>query len=303
MDAGLTITVISVAMFVGSLLLGFIPLLFRLSEVSHFSPHHVVFINELFCFIVGSLSAEPHSSCVPCDPLEKSAVRLHPGSRSAVWDSPGHHYPWGSGFTGGLIRRWAELFTLPNRLTRFFFFFAWSSWQHIIIIYRMLEFAFWLWPSSADWCRLKAKLLCGVVLSCGCNQKLLFSFIFFPASSSSSALNASENTATSAEKGPPPRFFIGVALTFGFTFMFVVDQIGSYLSARGTLAALLTPALFFAVCPSNINPVHMYVVWFQTKGLVCITASTSQPLWGWLFILQVCNTLTSITHLCTGNVF
>ncbi|MEQ2199517.1 hypothetical protein XENOCAPTIV_000803 [Xenoophorus captivus] len=33
MDEGLTITLISVAMFVGSFLLGFIPLLFRLSEI------------------------------------------------------------------------------------------------------------------------------------------------------------------------------------------------------------------------------------------------------------------------------
>lgn len=36
MDGGLIITFISVAMFVGSFLLGFIPLLFRLSEVSDF---------------------------------------------------------------------------------------------------------------------------------------------------------------------------------------------------------------------------------------------------------------------------
>lgn len=37
MDGGLTVTLISVAMFVGCLLLGFIPLLFRLSEVRFFS--------------------------------------------------------------------------------------------------------------------------------------------------------------------------------------------------------------------------------------------------------------------------
>lgn len=36
MDGGLIITFISVAMFVGSFLLGFIPLLFQLSEVSDF---------------------------------------------------------------------------------------------------------------------------------------------------------------------------------------------------------------------------------------------------------------------------
>ena len=34
MDGGLTITFISVAMFVGTFVLGFIPLLFRLNEVS-----------------------------------------------------------------------------------------------------------------------------------------------------------------------------------------------------------------------------------------------------------------------------
>ncbi|XP_042371138.1 zinc transporter ZIP9-like, partial [Plectropomus leopardus] len=57
------------------------------------------------------------------------------------------------------------------------------------------------------------------------------------ASSSSdvpSDLNASKKNenATSPEIGPPPRFIIGVALTLGFTLMFVVDQIGSYLSMR-----------------------------------------------------------------------
>lgn len=61
-----------------------------------------------------------------------------------------------------------------------------------------------------------------------------------PASSSSSdvppGVNASDKNAT--ETGNPPRFFIGVALTFGFTFMFIVDQIGSYFSTRGKLAEL-----------------------------------------------------------------
>lgn len=50
--------------------------------------------------------------------------------------------------------------------------------------------------------------------------------------------NASEKNATSTEIGSPPQFFIGVALTFGFTLMFVVDQIGSYFSMRGKLAEL-----------------------------------------------------------------
>lgn len=43
MDGGLAITVISVAMFVGCFLLGFIPLLFRLSEVSALFDGDAVF--------------------------------------------------------------------------------------------------------------------------------------------------------------------------------------------------------------------------------------------------------------------
>lgn len=47
------------------------------------------------------------------------------------------------------------------------------------------------------------------------------------------ALNASETAVTSADAGPPPRFFIGLSLTLGFTLMFVVDQLGGYLSSHG----------------------------------------------------------------------
>ncbi|KAM3605927.1 uncharacterized protein V6R79_007467 [Siganus canaliculatus] len=53
-----------------------------------------------------------------------------------------------------------------------------------------------------------------------------------PSSDVQSGLNASDKNSTSTPGGLPPRFFIGVALTFGFTLMFVVDQIGSYLSMR-----------------------------------------------------------------------
>lgn len=58
MDGGLAVTVISIAMFVGCFLLGFIPLLFRLSEVSAlfngdavFSHHYRVFLvlNASYC--------------------------------------------------------------------------------------------------------------------------------------------------------------------------------------------------------------------------------------------------------------
>lgn len=69
-----------------------------------------------------------------------------------------------------------------------------------------------------------------------------------PAASSSSSsdvpsgLNASGKNPTPAESGPPHRFYIGVALTVGFTLMFVVDQIGGYFSTQGKLAGALSPA-------------------------------------------------------------
>ncbi|XP_037638312.1 zinc transporter ZIP9 [Sebastes umbrosus] len=87
---------------------------------------------------------------------------------------------------------------------------------------------------------LGAGLLCGTALAITIPEGVGLLEESWRASSSSSSdvpsgVNASEkNTnATSTERDPPPRFFIGVALTFGFTFMFVVDQIGSYLSTRG----------------------------------------------------------------------
>ncbi|XP_076017065.1 zinc transporter ZIP9 [Genypterus blacodes] len=43
-------------------------------------------------------------------------------------------------------------------------------------------------------------------------------------------LNTTEKNVTSTDKGIPARFFIGLSLSVGFTFMFVVDQIGSYCS-------------------------------------------------------------------------
>ncbi|XP_069546252.1 zinc transporter ZIP9 isoform X2 [Brachyistius frenatus] len=131
MDGGLTITFISVAMFVGSFLLGFIPLLFRLSE---------------------------------------------------------------------------------------------KSLQFVSI--------------------LGAGLLCGTALAITIPEGVgLLEETRLEASSSSSShvpsgLNASAENATSTEGGLPPRFFIGVSLTLGFIFMFVVDQIGSYLSMRDQTSRL-----------------------------------------------------------------
>uniref|UniRef100_A0A673A2F7 Zinc transporter ZIP9 n=1 Tax=Sphaeramia orbicularis TaxID=375764 RepID=A0A673A2F7_9TELE len=46
------------------------------------------------------------------------------------------------------------------------------------------------------------------------------------------SLNNSETNVTSINSGPRPQFLIGVALTFGFILMFIVDQIGGYLSTR-----------------------------------------------------------------------
>uniref|UniRef100_A0A1A7WSX1 Zinc transporter ZIP9 n=1 Tax=Iconisemion striatum TaxID=60296 RepID=A0A1A7WSX1_9TELE len=123
MDGGLTITLISVAMFVGSFVLGFIPLLFRLSEKS-----------LQFVSILGA----------------------------------------------GLLCGTALAITIPEGVG-------------------LLEDSGRASSSSSD----------------------------VP-----SGFNASGKTVSSSEEGPPPRFYIGIALTFGFTFMFAVDQIGGYLSMR-----------------------------------------------------------------------
>ncbi|KAG7512429.1 zinc transporter ZIP9-like [Solea senegalensis] len=82
---------------------------------------------------------------------------------------------------------------------------------------------------------LGAGLLCGTALSITIPEGVDLLQESWRASSAfdvPSSLNSSEGNASSTEKGPPPRFFIGVALTLGFTFMFVVDQIGSYISTR-----------------------------------------------------------------------
>ncbi|XP_041866466.1 zinc transporter ZIP9 [Melanotaenia boesemani] len=123
MDGGLTITLISVAMFVGSFLLGFIPLLFTLPQKS--------------LQLVSSLGA-------------------------------------------GLLCGTALAITIPEGVG-------------------LLEDSWRASSSSSD------------VPSC---------------------LNASDKNAASTDGSPPPRFYIGVALTFGFTFMFAVDQIASYFSTR-----------------------------------------------------------------------
>uniref|UniRef100_A0A3P9N7L9 Zinc transporter ZIP9 n=1 Tax=Poecilia reticulata TaxID=8081 RepID=A0A3P9N7L9_POERE len=76
---------------------------------------------------------------------------------------------------------------------------------------------------------LGAGLLCGTALAITIPEGV---------ESSSDALsgpNASEKTAPPTKESAPPRFYIGVSLTFGFTFMFVVDQIGGYISMHAHL--------------------------------------------------------------------
>ncbi|XP_030012733.1 zinc transporter ZIP9 isoform X2 [Sphaeramia orbicularis] len=124
MDGGLTITLISVAMFIGCFLLGFIPLLFRLSE---------------------------------------------------------------------------------------------TSMKYITI--------------------LGAGLLCGTALSIIIPEGVgLIVESLTDSAPVPTSLNNSETNVTSINSGPRPQFLIGVALTFGFILMFIVDQIGGYLSTRGRIA-------------------------------------------------------------------
>ncbi|XP_008320453.1 zinc transporter ZIP9 [Cynoglossus semilaevis] len=54
----------------------------------------------------------------------------------------------------------------------------------------------------------------------------------------SSNLNSSDRNLSSTAKEAPPNFVIGVSLTLGFTFMFIVDQVGRYISTRGRLSWL-----------------------------------------------------------------
>ncbi|XP_042289507.1 zinc transporter ZIP9 isoform X1 [Thunnus maccoyii] len=89
---------------------------------------------------------------------------------------------------------------------------------------------------------LGAGLLCGTALAIIIPEGVGLLEESWRASSSSSAetssLNVSEKNAASTEGGPPPRFFIGVALTFGFILMFVVDQIGKYCSMHDQMTRL-----------------------------------------------------------------
>ncbi|XP_053188545.1 zinc transporter ZIP9 [Scomber japonicus] len=84
---------------------------------------------------------------------------------------------------------------------------------------------------------LGAGLLCGTALAIIIPEGVGLLEESYRASSSAepSSLNDSEKNPTPTDGGPPPRFFIGVSLTFGFILMFVVDQIGKYCSMHGQM--------------------------------------------------------------------
>ncbi|XP_069001086.1 zinc transporter ZIP9 isoform X3 [Embiotoca jacksoni] len=192
MDGGLTITFISVAMFVGSFLLGFIPLLFRLSEKS-----------LQFVSILGA----------------------------------------------GLLCGTALAITIPEGVG-------------------LLEET-----------RLEGEQ---------------------QASSSSSShvpsgLNASAENATSTEGGLPPRFFIGVSLTFGFIFMFVVDQIGSYLSMRDQTSRLPNSVHLTATLGLVIHAAGACGVWSGLLPDACGPGEEVRP--GTFTGLLSCSTDSRDHHL------
>ncbi|XP_068184345.1 zinc transporter ZIP9-like [Antennarius striatus] len=82
---------------------------------------------------------------------------------------------------------------------------------------------------------LGAGLLCGTAMAVVIPEGMDLLGETWRASCSdlTSSLNASDNKhVNSTVTTPSPKFFIGLALTLGFILMFVVDQIGSYLSTR-----------------------------------------------------------------------
>ncbi|XP_071376845.1 zinc transporter ZIP9 isoform X2 [Centroberyx affinis] len=176
MDGGIAITCISVAMFVGCFILGFIPLLFSLSEkglrfvtilgagllcgtaLAIIIPEGVDLLEKSWG--VSSCPAAPPSPNVAA--LPSSNVAAPPSSSTSAPVSPNASAP---------VSPNASAPVSPNASA----------------------------PVS-------------------------------PNTSAPLGLNASQEVETPSDTGPPPRFFIGLALVVGFTFMFVVDQIGSYCS-------------------------------------------------------------------------
>lgn len=144
---------------------------------------------------------------------------------------------------------------------------------------------------------------------CVLDQKCLC-ILHRPSAASSSAavappgLNASGNAVTPA--GPPSRFFIGLSLTLGFTLMFVVDQIGGYLTSHGMFGR---PSFCHADCHLHICISNWSVITGRvssvgitaTLGLVIHAAGTeSQPIklfffFFCLFLLSCYSSLLQVT--------
>ncbi|XP_034041428.1 zinc transporter ZIP9 [Thalassophryne amazonica] len=96
---------------------------------------------------------------------------------------------------------------------------------------------------------LGAGLLCGTALAIIIPEGMDLLENSWRASSCSAvpaALNTSEKDPAPTERRPPPRFFIGLALSIGFTFMFIVDQIGNYCSVHDLQTRLPNSVSFTA---------------------------------------------------------
>ncbi|TNM99864.1 hypothetical protein fugu_012897 [Takifugu bimaculatus] len=89
-------------------------------------------------------------------------------------------------------------------------------------------------------CILGAGLLCGTALAIAIPEGVSLLQESYQASSSPAAPLPSQTSSTSPDPGIPARVLIGLALTFGFTLMFVVDQISTYLSIRGLKGVNIT---------------------------------------------------------------
>ncbi|XP_061645957.1 zinc transporter ZIP9 isoform X3 [Phyllopteryx taeniolatus] len=126
--------------------------------------------------------------------------------------------------------------------------------------------------------------------------------------------------ATSTERAPSPQLWIGVALTLGFAFMFVVDQLGSYLSLcgqttpnRGAITATLGLVIHAAADGFALGAVvatgqitvqiivflavilHKASSWkgFGTRALAMARPTTSIKTRGALWCPAVCTTFLS----------
>ncbi|CAL1578209.1 unnamed protein product [Knipowitschia caucasica] len=91
---------------------------------------------------------------------------------------------------------------------------------------------------------LGAGLLCGTALAITIPEGVeLLEVALSGGDSVKSSINETQHNSTSTETASSYKFIVGVALTFGFLLMFIVDQIGSYLSTRGKSPCLSNAGL------------------------------------------------------------